>query len=88
MSKQPIIRVFVREAVGSPLLDFAVCPLIVRFLAGSSSASFDLHKKAVIAYVERSSYPKLQGATEADMSFKEGGQDRGLRGHVHGKSAL
>ncbi|MBB3812770.1 hypothetical protein FHY13_001076 [Xanthomonas arboricola] len=37
-----------------------------------SSASFDLHKKTVIAYVERSSYPKLQGATEADMSFKEG----------------
>lgn len=36
-----------------------------------SSASFDSHKKAVIAYVERSSYPRLKGATEADIEFEE-----------------
>ena len=58
------------------LLEWGV--LILSFVLSScgsaqecSSASFDSHKKAVIAYVERSSYPKLKGATEADIEFEE-----------------
>ncbi|QTD87993.1 MULTISPECIES: hypothetical protein [Xanthomonas] len=36
-----------------------------------AAASFDFHKKAVIAYVEHSSYPRLKGATAADVVFEE-----------------